>query len=88
MDATETLKMKEAVGKTKERFDEVAARVLDGQGSLTACMVRAYRRGYDSDKLGAVFEALRQLVEDAEKTYEAAIAQPEPRVSMKSRLTL
>lgn len=79
----------EARTKVAEQFDEVAAAIVDGQRSLTARMVRAYRVGaLDDAKAEYLWSELHKVCADAHTTYTAAIAQPAPKVSMKSRITL
>lgn len=79
----------EARSKVREAFDEVAANIIDGQRSLTARMVRAYRAGaLESAQVEMIWNALSKVQADAIQTYNAAIAQPAPKVSMKSRITL
>lgn len=79
----------EAKTKIRETFDEIAAQVIDGQRSLCARMVRAYRIGaLPDDKAQYLFGELQKLIQDCEATYAAAIAQPAPKVSLKSRITL
>lgn len=74
--------------KIRARFDEAAALILDGQKSLTAALVRGYRHGIPPSIAPYIFEQLRKVITDAEATYTAAIAQPEPKVSLKSRIEL
>lgn len=79
----------EARTKVREAFDECAAAIVDGQRSLTARMVRAYRVGaLDAEKAQYLWNELERVLADARTTYTAAIAQPAPKVSMKSRITL
>lgn len=80
--------LKHARGLVQQRFEEIERLTLDGHKSLVQAMVRAHRFGLEKPKSLAAFEALRGLIDDAEKTFTAAIAQPEPKVGGKSRLQL
>jgi hypothetical protein len=81
--------IQEAKRKIRETFDEIAQGIVDGQRSLTARMVRAYRIGaIDVTKADYLWAELGRVFEDARATYLAAIAQPAPKVSTKSRINL
>lgn len=82
------MKLKEMKGKAQARFDEIARLALDGENSLVHYLVRAHRAGHPVESANAVFHALRSLIGDCEATYHAAIAQPEPRISVKQRVVL
>jgi hypothetical protein len=82
------LKLKEMKGKAQRAFEEICLEIVDGQGSFTQLLVKAYRAGHDPEKARGAFAALMACVQDAQQIYESAIAQPEPRVSTKSRVTL
>ncbi len=80
--------LKHARGNVETRFQEIERLTLDGHKSLIQGLVRAHRFGFTKAQSTAVFNALRSLIGDAEATFEAAIAQPEPKVGGKSRLQL
>jgi hypothetical protein len=82
------VKLRELKGKAQGRFDEIARLMLDGEHSLTQLLVKAHRVGHERNKAEAAFIALKQCVSDAEATYHAAIAQPEPKIAVKSRVVL
>lgn len=81
-------KMKELVGLAQKRADEIFRLILDGENSLTAQLVKAYRAGHESDKALEVFAAIANIGIEAASAYKAAIAQPAPKVGGKSRVTL
>lgn len=62
------------------RLAEIQRSVLASGQSLTQLLIRAYRQGHTSEKAKQGFEALRHLVDEAQSIYEAAIAQPEPKI--------
>jgi len=82
------VKLREMKGKAQAQFDTICADILDGQGSLTALLVKAYRYGHPKEKAEECFTVLFHMLEDARDTYNAAIAQPEPKISSKSRIVL
>ncbi len=87
-DAIQEERLRASISAAQKVFDEIAALTVDGQKSLCTYLVRAHRAGLPKEKSGAVFAALRSMVGDCEATFQAAIAQPEPRVSLKSRVSL
>lgn len=81
-------RLKEARGDAQRRFDEICRLTLDGDKNLTALLVKACRAGMPQEKAKEIFQALRVLAGDAHATFDAAIAQPEPKVGTKPRVVL
>lgn len=82
-------KLKEYRGKVQVKADEICRLILDGENSLTHWLVKATRAGLNPDVArNAVYDALVKCINDALVTYNAAIAQPEPRISTQSRVRL
>lgn len=81
-------KLEEMKSKAQQKFNEIAVDILDGPHSLTQLLVKAYRHGHDPAKAIAAFSALSECVNEAHRTYQAAIAQPEPKISQKQRVVL
>lgn len=73
----------------QSRLDEINRLIVDGPNSLTQFLVKAYRaESVTEDKAEKAFAAIQSAIEDAWKTYQAAIKQPEAKVTAKSRVTL
>ena len=81
-------RLKEYRTKAQIALDDACVKILDGQASATTWLVKAHRVGMTKAAATQAFEALRQCINDAEETYTAAIAQPEAKISGKSRINL
>ena len=75
--------------KAQQIVDKTCAEILDSQGSLVHVLVKAFRKQAIPESLARdTFEALHDLIDDARATYEAAIAQPEPKIRPERRVNL